>query len=163
MNKTYKVILMFTFFIIISSSILQALENKEGDSVNWTQIYAEAALKAKEQNKVLFVYFSGSDWCYWCKKLHTEVLTQKAFTDFAGENFVLLLCDFPKKTELPPHIKKQNKALAKKYNVKGVPTIILLDSTEKMLGRTGYREGGAETYIEHLKGFLKKEFSPLSF
>ena len=42
----------------------------------------------------------------------------------------------------------QNAALQKKYNVDGFPTIIVLDSDEKVvLKQEGFMEGGPEAFL----------------
>ncbi|NQT92016.1 MAG: hypothetical protein HQ559_04580, partial [Lentisphaerae bacterium] len=48
----------------------------------------------------------------------------------------------------------QNEALAKKYNVSGFPTVLLLDAKGKVLARTGYRKGGAAAYVKHIQELL---------
>ena len=69
---------------------------------------------------------------------------------------VLLSLDFPHKKEQDSKTKDQNKALAKQFSVKGYPTILLLDAEGKKFGETGYQEGGAAKYVEHLKELLAK-------
>jgi protein disulfide-isomerase len=46
--------------------------------------------------------------------------------------------DFPNKKKLSPAQKQANDALAKKYEIKGYPTIIVLDSDGKKVGELGY-------------------------
>jgi thioredoxin-related protein len=99
--------------------------------------------------------FSGSDWCGWCKKLDREVWAQPAFKDYAKDNVVLFLADFPRSKELDAKTAEQNKDLATTYSVEGFPTVLLVDSKGKELARTGYKPGGAEKYVEHLKGLIK--------
>ena len=52
---------------------------------------------------------------------------------------------------LPP----ENKKLTKKYGIEGYPTALILDGDGNKVGKTGYREGGAEEYAKHLKSFRK--------
>lgn len=117
----------------------------------------EAAKKeASAFKQPIFAFFTGSDWCGWCKKLRGEVLDTKAFEAFAAANLVLLEVDFPHNREQSNALKKQNEALASKYQVEGFPTVCLLDADGKELARTGYEEGGAEAYVKHLKELLEK-------
>ena len=48
----------------------------------------------------------------------------------------------------------QNNKLLDQYGVNSFPTIILIDYNGNLLGRTGYKSGGSENYVEHLKGLL---------
>ena len=69
---------------------------------------------------------------------------------------MLLLLDFPKKKNLPAAEAKANEELAAKYSVRGFPTVILLNAEGKEIERTGYKAGGPQAYIEHLKNLLEK-------
>ena len=63
--------------------------------------------------------------------------------------------DFPRAQKISDKVKKQNDELASKYGVRGYPTVFLLDAEGKQLGRTGYKAGGAEAYVKHLKEMLE--------
>jgi len=118
---------------------------------------AATALKlAAEQKKPILADFAGSDWCGWCIKLDKEVFSQKFFKDYAAENFVLLLVDFPSQKKLSDAQTEQNESLARKYGVRGFPTVVLLDANGKELDRTGYRRGGPKAYVTHLKDLIGK-------
>ena len=80
-----------------------------------------------------------------------EVFAKKLFKDYAKDNLVLLLLDFPRGKEQSAKEKKQNEDLAAKFNVRGFPTVLLLDAKGNELARTGYQAGGPENYITHLK------------
>ena len=82
-------------------------------------------------------------------------LSQKAFQDYAAKNLILVKLDFPRKSAQSPAEKQQNEALAAKYKVRGYPTVLLMDGNGKVIGKTGYRRGGAESYVRHLKDLLK--------
>ncbi len=119
--------------------------------------FEAAKAKAAKEGKPIFINFTGTDWCGWCIKLEKEVFSQKAFQDYAKENLVLVEVDFPKKKEQTAELKEQNKKLDKEYGVEGYPTLYLLDATGKKLTEDiGYREGGPEKYVEHLKSLIKK-------
>lgn len=46
------------------------------------------------------------------------------------------------------------KALAEKFQISGFPTIVLLTPDGELIGKTGYRPGGAKAYVAHLKKLL---------
>lgn len=122
----------------------------------WITDFEAAKKEAAEKKRPILVDFSGSDWCGWCIKLDSEVFSKKEFKDYASQNLVLFLADFPRNNKQTDAVKKQNDELAKKYKVEGFPTVLLLDSEGQVLTKTGYRAGGAEKYVEHLKELLKK-------
>lgn len=122
----------------------------------WYTDYEKAAKLAKEHDKMLLLDFTGSDWCGWCKRLDKEVFTKDEFKEWAGEKFILVKLDFPRKTKLPAATKKQNDKLAKRHGVQGFPTIIVLDSKERAIARLGYAEGGPKAWIEQAENSIEE-------
>lgn len=120
----------------------------------WSDDFEAAKAKAKQENKVMLLDFTGSDWCGWCVKLDKEVFSKAAFKDFAREKLVLVEVDFPHNKNQSKKLKEQNEALAKQFGIRGYPSIVLLDSEGKPIGKTGYQAGGPEKYVEHLKSLI---------
>jgi protein disulfide-isomerase len=120
----------------------------------WLRDFEAARKIASEKGLPILADFSGSDWCGWCIKLDREVFSEEEFKTFAGERLVLFLADFPSKKQQPEEEAQQNKALAEKYGIRGFPTVLILDGNGEVLGRTGYRPGGADAYVGHLKQLL---------
>ena len=118
--------------------------------------FADVRKKAAAEKKPILISFNGSDWCPWCMKLDQEVFSQESFQDWAEEQVVMYVADFPRTKKLDAATTKQNEALAEKYKVDGYPTVILIRADGSEIARTGYREGGPEKYIRHLKELLKK-------
>lgn len=116
----------------------------------WLTDYEAALKQAKAEDKRVLLDFTGSDWCGWCIKLKSEVFDTPAFSNYAKSRLVLVELDFPRGKAQTPAVKKQNEELARKFNVRGFPTIIILDANGKLLGQTGYRPGGPENYIAEL-------------
>lgn len=126
-------------------------------SSGWETDYAKAVTKAKAENKPMLVDFSGSDWCGWCIKLDKEVFSKQAFKDYAKENLVTVLLDFPRDTsKIPEAQQAANQALMKKHGVRGFPTVLIISPEGEVIAKTGYQAGGPEKYVEHLKELLKK-------
>ncbi|MBZ0201367.1 MAG: thioredoxin family protein [Ignavibacteriaceae bacterium] len=124
------------------------------DDLKWSENLEQAIKTAKAENKTVLVNFTGSDWCQWCKKLSAEVFTQKEFKEFANKNLELVKIDFPRSIQQAPEVINYNKQLAEKYGIQGFPTILLVDKNGNVLTYTGYRDGGAASYVEHLKSFI---------
>lgn len=117
----------------------------------WLTDFDTAISKAKEQDKPVLLFFTGSDWCPPCKMTAKNVYTKQEFIDFADEKLVLLLADFPRKREnqLPQDQQVKNRALSQEFGVRGFPTSIILDKEGKELGRwVGYDPSGVTGYIE---------------
>ena len=127
---------------------------KKAEAVWLTDLEA-AKKQAAEENKPILMFFTGSDWCGWCIKLHEDVLDKDEFQDFAKENVILLELDFPNSIPQSDALKKQNKALGEKFKVTGYPTMVLVASDgEKELDRT---VGYSKDLVKSLKKAVKKD------
>ena len=122
--------------------------------LTWLTDLDQAKVVAAKEKKAILVDVTGSDWCGWCIRLKKEVFDQKAF-EVASKDFVFVELDFPRGKKLSAEHKAKNDALAKKFNVQGFPTILLLNSQGEAFAATGYEEGGPENYLKSLAKFLK--------
>ena len=118
--------------------------------------FEAAQAKARAEQKPLLLDFTGSDWCGWCIRLDQEVFSRDAFKVFAESELVLVELDFPRRSKQSAALVQQNERLAQKYGVRGFPTILLLSPEGGLIARTGYREGGAEAYVAHLRELIQQ-------
>lgn len=140
-------------FILFCTIIFSSLSTMAQSNLD------KALQKAKTEHKTVFVNFSGSDWCRSCILLKKTILNTEEFKKFANEKLVILDVDFPKlkKNKLSKEQTEINEALAAKYNSNGqFPTILLLNSDKKVLGKTGYKKVSPEAYIKHIQSFINK-------
>ena len=142
--------------ILLALTVLTNVRAQERENL-WLTDFEAAKKTAAEKKLPILADFSGSDWCGWCIKLDKEVFSQNEFKDFAKDNFILFLADFPRKKQQSDKIKKQNDGLSKKYAIEGFPTILLMDAEGRVLARTGYERGGAAAYVAHLKKLLAEQ------
>ena len=83
--------------------------------------YAESALAhAVEQGKPVVIDFSA-DWCLPCKELEHQTFNQPEVID-ASKGFVSL------KADLTQHGSPEVRELRRKFDIRGVPTIIFIDA-----------------------------------
>ena len=102
----------------------------------WGSDLSVAQQAAKDQNKLILLNFSGSDWCGPCIKLKKDVFESIEFQSFAESNLVLVRADFPrlKKNQLAKDQQAKNDALAERYNHDGkFPLTVLLNEQGKVL------------------------------
>lgn len=121
------------------------------EASSWTTDHAAALSEAKAENRKVFLFFTGSDWCGWCKRLNREILSTPEFSQFASENLVLVELDFPRGKTQSAELKAQNTKLAQKYQIRGYPTVVVLDGAGRKVGELGYQEGGPGPFIAALK------------
>ena len=122
----------------------------------WIEDFEAAKKQAAEEDKLLLVDFSGSDWCGWCKRLDREVFAKPEFMKGVKKDFVLVMIDSPNdKSLLSEKAAKQNPELQRKYKISGYPTVLIMDTEGEVLDKTGYREGGPKKYVKYLLDIKK--------
>ena len=103
---------------------------------------------------------TGSDWCGWCIKLEREVLSKIEFVKGVKDDFVLVFIDSPRnKSLLSEYAKKANKGLAKKYGIRGFPTLKYIDAEGNASDAPRARDLTPKAYAEKLAKEL--EFAPV--
>ena len=151
LKNTMKKIL-FLLFTLFSISCQMNTNSAEEPKKIWFTNVSEALQQSKVSGKPIFAFFTGKEWCSWCKKLEQQVLSKEGFISYAKENLVLLELDFPRgKRNLP----QKQIELARKFNIKGYPTVILMDASTNKIGKTGYEAMSPEQYVDHVKTLLK--------
>ena len=146
-----------SFFVLLAAAVFLAPPGLQAaDIYSWETDIDAALAEAERQDRVVFAYFAGSDWCAWCLRLKAEVFDTQLFEDFSRRFVVPLLIDFPR--ELPQSEEQQqvNRALAQRYGVSGFPTVLILDPSGEVLHRTGYLAGGAGNYVTRLMPHVRR-------
>jgi thioredoxin-related protein len=122
----------------------------------WLTDLSQAQSQAKADNRLVFVNFTGSDWCPGCQRLRRDVLNTSEFAAFAKESLVLVEVDFPKRKPQADTERKANEALAVKHQIEAFPTVLVFDAAGRELSRrVGYRGEGAQEYVAGLRSLKK--------
>ena len=138
---------------LLSMFVLHQVTAAEGE---WLTDLSKAREKAKAENKMVFMEFTGSDWCPPCKALRKTVLTSSEFVEYAKKNLVLVEVDFPNQKKQSPELEKANKELAEKFEIDAYPTIIILDRDGKQLSKeSGYGGEKPKDFIAKIEALKK--------
>lgn len=110
--------------------------------------FEEALKKAQDEKKDLFVDFFA-EWCGPCKMMASEVFTQTEVGEYFNAHFVCVQVDVDA---------KENKDIAKKYNVTALPTMVFINREGKELRRV---QGAvpAESLVKEAKIAAGEEMS----
>jgi protein disulfide-isomerase len=158
----YKQIRKFVYVIVGSKEKINNNTTKSNTTPSslheiefkWHTNLVEAVDKSIKENKPLLMFFTGSDWCGWCKRLQAEAFFKPEFENWAKKNVVLMELDFPRRTPQDETIRTQNMNMQRMFGVRGYPTIWFVNPTKNgedinfgKIGSTGYVRGGAEAWI----------------
>lgn len=119
----------------------------------WSTDYEATLAQARNEGKQVFLFFTGSDWCVWCKRLDQEILSTPEFKAYAAGKLLLVKLDFPRSISQSDQLKAQNNQLARQHHIEGYPTVVVLDGSGKRLGTLGYMGGGPSGFIAKLQSF----------
>ena len=139
-------------FIALSLCVLPAVADLQ--EAGWMTDFKKASELSTEKKLPMLVAFVNSQQGGWYQKLQDDILSTDIFKTFAAESLVLVLADYPEDKQQAEDILEQNKELIGQYKIKRFPTIVLISTTGKEIGRSGYRKGGPQAFVNHLKSLL---------
>ena len=112
-------------------------------AISWSSNLESALKEAKSKKKPVMVDFY-SDWCGWCKKLDKETYSDLKVSKLAREFISVKVNGY------------RNRDAARKYNIRGYPTVLFLGSNGNIIRRVeGYL--GPDNFAEIMEGVLKKQ------
>ncbi len=120
---------------------------------NWLTDYNRAKAIAQSTDKPMLLAFTGSDWSGACIQLDKDVFQAEAFKGYARDHLVLVRVDFPRKTQLPDELADQNRDLSRKYEIEHLPTLLLLDGDETVVGVVHTGNSDPEKVVAQIKRF----------
>lgn len=108
--------------------------------------------QARQKQRNIAVYFSGSDWCASCHQFKNKVLSQPAIDSVLTQGYVFYVADFPQRRKLADSTRTLNDFLAEKLNPGGIfPSLIVADENLAIQ----YSQYGSKVSPESLLGKLK--------
>ncbi len=116
----------------------------ESPLLPWTTDFDTAMNMAKSERLPIYLYFTGSTWCIWCKKMDREIHNQDAFRQKTVGKFLFVKIDLPAGSQPS----EQTKALLNTYHIQGVPSVIILSSEGKELARFRYQQMSPDHYAD---------------
>lgn len=125
--------------------------------IEWMTDLEAAGQRAKEEQKLLLVEFTGSDWCKACLLQKKKVLESPEFEDWAEQHCVAVEIDVPNDASRVggEQQKALNQMLCDEYGVISFPTLLIM--TPELVEVGGYK--GAITTPSKAIAELEKSFS----
>ncbi len=127
--------------------------NEYSKHAAWLTDMEQAIAIAKKENKHLFMFYTGSDWCPPCIKFHEEILDTQEFQQEATKHFVLVMLDYPSDTSIQTEEQiAHNQQWLEHYSVDAYPTVLLTEPLTKNPYAThvGHPGGDTNSYLNFL-------------
>jgi thiol:disulfide interchange protein len=128
----------------VSDAPIETVANHATVEVAWENEMPAALERARNEGKLVLVNFYA-DWCVWCKRLESTTLRDANVASVLQNKVV----------PLSLNVDGDGKELSNKYEVDGLPTIIVLDAGGREIGRIpGYMP--PDSFLERVEGFLQQ-------
>lgn len=98
------------------------------NEIKWREYSDQTLTIAREQNKPIMIDFYA-DWCIPCKELDKLTFTDPRVIEISRE-FIMVKADLTQASD--PGVEQ----LKKQYNIKGVPTLLFVDSNNQEIPNT---------------------------
>jgi thioredoxin-related protein len=126
--------------------------------LSWIGDFSQAQTQAKQEQKLILLNFSGSDWCGPCIKLKHDVFETSEFEQFAQGKLVLVRADFPrlKKNQLAKDQQDRNDQMAERYNPNGkFPLTVLINAQGKVVKEWEGYQPSKEKFIAEIAAITR--------
>ena len=124
-------------------------------SGGWLTDYTAAKTIASQQNRYLFIAFTSMDGGEWSARMDKEIFQTPEFVAYAKKNLVLLKVDFPASATQPAS--STDRMLADLYNIRGYPTVVVINPLGQKLVDSKYMKGGPKTFLGELNPILQND------
>ena len=129
--------------LLIASQLSYSQVPTPSENLVWYTSLQQAHELSQQTKKPIFAFFTGSDWCGWCKKFKTEVLTDASVQE-ALKNYVFFIVNAD-----------ENRSIVSKFGVIGLPNFFVIDYNENRLKqKAGFMS--SEEFISWVNSNLDK-------
>jgi len=135
-------------------------ETSNKKEISWMTDWKKAKDMAQAQNKPIFLFFTGSDWCPWCQKMDHEILSSQDFIDPLKDKMIFVYVDFPIGKAQDTTLKEQNDQLKNQYKISGFPTAVILDSKGNPLKELYYTDKGPKAFVSSVLEAVAQKKQP---
>ena len=113
-------------------------------AATWHTDYSQVRALSQNENKPALLFFNGSDWSGKAMWMKHEVLRALSFEETMGNQLIYMEVDFPQHSQLSDQLAAQNETLKNRFLVQQTPTLVLLDTQERVIAHICYvpEDGG---------------------
>ncbi|MCB1229190.1 MAG: thioredoxin family protein [Verrucomicrobiae bacterium] len=107
-----------------------------------------AAKSVPADNRIQVILFTGTEWCPACQQLDRSVIKTPAWQEFVAKEIQFRSFDFSADQSQVPDLYRR---MASQYNVRGYPTMLVLDRNHEVLSR----QVGSGPPVENWKAWIR--------
>lgn len=150
-NKIFK---LFILLIVVATIIIFAIQSNESEPKSKHYNFESGLAEAKKQNKLILIDVY-TDWCKWCKKMDSDVYSNKEITEYLEDNFIFVKLNGEGNSKITYNNRVVTETvIAKQFGVDGFPTTIFLKSNGSLISSMpGYYP--PDKFLTILKDIIK--------
>ena len=144
---------VFALLLSVGAGRSAHAEGGRATTFPWETNYEVAKKKARASGKDIFMHFTGSDWCHYCKVMDEKIFSDATFQQEATKHFVFLYLDFPdsdKDARERVVDTRVNESLRQNFLVEGFPTLVLTTDDGSPYGIGNYQGGTVASFLKTL-------------
>lgn len=120
-RSIYRLFLAFVLTFAVSTSFAA--------SINWQSYSSSAFATAKKEHRKVLL-FGKASWCPWCRRMMSNTFPDSTVANIINKSYVPIMIDID-----------NNTTVADEYDIKVVPTMIILTADKKIVdSSTGYKD-----------------------
>lgn len=126
-------------------------------TIEWQSDYKQALELSQKESRPMLLFFNGSDWAGSAMKMKHEILNAASFQEKIDQQFICMEVDFPKHSPLSEQLASQNEDLKNRFKVQELPSLILIDSQERVIVQVGYLPESPEKLAANLLEIVEQD------
>jgi thioredoxin-related protein len=123
----------------------------------WLTDYDVARTVSAQSDRCIFLAFTDMDQGDWSRRMDQEIFETPQFKQYARRNLVLVRVDFSPSTTRPEALSNQNKTLADLFNIRGFPTVVVVNPLGQKLLDSKYMKGGPMAFLSELDPIVQND------
>ena len=113
--------------IFFAFVLLTFITFSQKEELTWHSDLQKAISLSQKEKKPMLLFFTGSDWCGWCKKMDKTTFQDEKVMKILQEEYYTVKVDFDNKNKMNYQGQQYTgKELAKKFGIEGLPTLVVI-------------------------------------
>lgn len=126
----------------------------QAGEISWLPTIQATEQAAQQQQRDVYLLFTGTDWCPACQHLHDNILTSDLFADWTKDKFIPAEQIMPRKPDATKPNIVELYALMKKYHVDSFPTAVICTPDMRPYAKVMSSAASPQEYIKRLEDAL---------
>ena len=112
---------------------------------------------ASQQDRCILVAFMSEEAGEWSKRMQDEIFDTDDFNKYARKNLVLVRIESSDSSTQPADVAAEHRTLADSFNVRGFPTVVVVNPLGQKLLNSKYMRGRPKFFLSEIDSVLQSD------